>query len=189
MSGVSTAARSGVGVESGGDDAGIEGTRLTPSLLRMSVLRLFISCPTWQPSAEGTVFVKIGRNQEKIQAIEKLLSSDLHPAIPFRKEEKGTVFVGGVKKVSSIRYVIANESVVEWWRANEGMVERWKENKNVEWKENKNVGWENENAKWKENNDVKWRMKNVEQWKTNPITKDLVLSCVSSKQPATTSVA
>ena len=159
----------------GSDGAGIEGTRLTPSLLRMGVLRLLLSCPTWHP-AEGTVFVKIGRNQEKIQAIEKLLSSDLHPAIPFRKEEKGTVFVGGVKKVSSIRYAIANESVMEWWRANERVVERWKEK-------------QNENVEWKKNASVERRTKNVEQRKTNPIPKDLVLSCVSSKQPTTTSVA
>lgn len=141
----------------------------------MGVLRLLLSCPTWHP-AEGTVFVKIGRNQEKIQAIEKLLSSDLHPAIPFRKEEKGTVFVGGVKKVSSIRYAIANESVMEWWRANERVVERWKEK-------------QNENVEWKKNASVERRTKNVEQRKTNPIPKDLVLSCVSSKQPTTTSVA
>ena len=140
----------------------------------MGVLRLLLSCPTWHP-AEGTVFVKIGRNQEKIQAIEKLLSSDLHPAIPFRKEEKGTVFVGGVKKVSSIRYAIANESVMEWWRANERVVERWKEKSDVE--------------KQKKNERVEPRMKTVEQRKTNPIPKDLVLSCVSSKQPTTTSVA
>ena len=159
----------------GSDGAGIEGTRLTPSLLRMGVLRLLLSCPTWHP-AEGTVFVKIGRNQEKIQAIEKLLSSDLHPAIPFRKEEKGTVFVGGVKKVSSIRYAIANESVMEWWRANERVVEWWKEK-------------QNENVEWKKNASVERRTKNVEQRKTNPIPKDLVLSCVSSKQPTTTSVA
>lgn len=175
MPGASTAARSGVGVGNGSDGAGIEGTRLTPSLLRMGVLRLLLSCPTWHP-AEGTVFVKIGRNQEKIQAIEKLLSSDLHPAIPFRKEEKGTVFVGGVKKVSSIRYAIANESVMEWWRANERVVERWKEK-------------QNENVEWKKNASVERRTKNVEQRKTNPIPKDLVLSCVSSKQPTTTSVA
>ena len=175
MPGASTAARSGVGVGNGSDGAGIEGTRLTPSLLRMGVLRLLLSCPTWHP-AEGTVFVKIGRNQEKIQAIEKLLSSDLHPAIPFRKEEKGTVFVGGVKKVSSIRYAIANESVMEWWRANERVVEWWKEK-------------QNENVEWKKNASVERRTKNVEQRKTNPIPKDLVLSCVSSKQPTTTSVA
>ena len=187
MPGASTAARSGVGVGNGSDGAGIEGTRLTPSLLRMGVLRLLLSCPTWHP-AEGTVFVKIGRNQEKIQAIEKLLSSDLHPAIPFRKEEKGTVFVGGVKKVSSIRYAIANESVMEWWRANERVVERWKEKSDVE-KQNKNVEWKKNDVEWKKNERVEPRTKNVEQRKTNPIPKDLVLSCVSSKQPTTTSVA
>ena len=68
------------------------------------------------------------------------------------------------------------------------MVERWKEKSDVE-KQNKNVEWKKNDVEWKKNERVEPRMKTVEQRKTNPIPKDLVLSCVSSKQPTTTSVA
>ena len=66
-----------------------------------------------------TVWVKMGRNAEKEQALEKLLSSDLQPAIRFQKEEKAPVFVGGEKKVSVVSYVL-NRHDVKAWRAAHG---------------------------------------------------------------------
>ncbi|KAM7456587.1 hypothetical protein BLSTO_02655 [Blastocystis sp. subtype 1] len=118
----------------------IEGSRLSPALLRVSVLDLLLSqsqssqsslllsssqsqsslsqSPSQaKPPQRGTVCVKVGRSAEKEQALEKLLLSDLQPPIHFRKEEKATVFVGGVKKVSVVSYVLDHGDVSTWREA------------------------------------------------------------------------
>lgn len=114
----------------------IEGTRLSPALLRVSVLDLLLSqsqssslpssslqSPSQaKPPQRGTVCVKVGRSAEKEQALEKLLLSDLQPPIHFRKEEKATVFVGGVKKVSVVSYVLDHGDVSTWREARKDSV-------------------------------------------------------------------
>ena len=115
MPGASTAARSGVGVGNGSDGAGIEGTRLTPSLLRMGVLRLLLSCPTWHP-AEGTVFVKIGRNQEKIQAIEQKIDDITDN---FRQNQIDRMREGHCNVESSILY---SEMLTDYERIGDHML-------------------------------------------------------------------
>lgn len=114
----------------------IEGSRLSPALLRVSVLDLLLSqsqssslpssslqSPSQaKPPQRGTVCVKVGRSAEKEQALEKLLLSDLQPPIHFRKEEKATVFVGGVKKVSVVSYVLDHGDVSTWREARKDSV-------------------------------------------------------------------
>lgn len=114
----------------------IEGSRLSPALLRVSVLDLLLSqsqssslpssslqSPSQaKPPQRGTVCVKMGRSAEKEQALEKLLLSDLQPPIHFRKEEKATVFVGGVKKVSVVSYVLDHGDVSAWCEARKDSV-------------------------------------------------------------------
>lgn len=114
----------------------IEGSRLSPALLRVSVLDLLLSqsqssslpssslqSPSQaRPPQRGTVCVKVGRSAEKEQALEKLLLSDLQPPIHFRKEEKATVFVGGVKKVSVVSYVLDHGDVSTWREARKDSV-------------------------------------------------------------------
>ena len=114
----------------------IEGSRLSPALLRVSVLDLLLSqsqssslpssslqSPSQaKPPQRGTVCVKVGRSAEKEQALEKLLLSDLQPPIHFRKEEKATVFVGGVKKVSVVSYVLDHGDVSAWREARKDSV-------------------------------------------------------------------
>ena len=128
----------------------IEGSRLSPALLRVSVLDLLLSQSQSSPSSQsslllssspsqsqsslsqspsqakppqrGTVCVKVGRSAEKEQALEKLLLSDLQPPIHFRKEEKATVFVGGVKKVSVVSYVLDHGDVSTWREARKDSV-------------------------------------------------------------------
>ena len=114
----------------------IEGSRLSPALLRVSVLDLLLSqsqssslpssslqSPSHaKPPQRGTVCVKVGRSAEKEQALEKLLLSDLQPPIHFRKEEKATVFVGGVKKVSVVSYVLDHGDVSTWREARKDSV-------------------------------------------------------------------
>lgn len=114
----------------------IEGSRLSPALLRVSVLDLLLSqsqssslpssslqSPSQaKPPQRGTVCVKMGRSAEKEQALEKLLLSDLQPPIHFRKEEKATVFVGGVKKVSVVSYVLDHGDVSTWREARKDSV-------------------------------------------------------------------
>ena len=114
----------------------IEGSRLSPALLRVSVLDLLLSqsqssslpssslqSPSQaKPPQRGTVCVKVGRSAEKEQALEKLLLSDLQPPIHFRKEEKATVFVGGVKKVSVVSYVLDHGDVSAWCEARKDSV-------------------------------------------------------------------
>ena len=114
----------------------IEGSRLSPALLRVSVLDLLLSqsqssslpssslqSPSQaKPPQRETVCVKVGRSAEKEQALEKLLLSDLQPPIHFRKEEKATVFVGGVKKVSVVSYVLDHGDVSAWREARKDSV-------------------------------------------------------------------
>ena len=114
----------------------IEGSRLSPALLRVSVLDLLLSqsqssslpssslqSPSQaKPPQRETVCVKVGRSAEKEQALEKLLLSDLQPPIHFRKEEKATVFVGGVKKVSVVSYVLDHGDVSTWREARKDSV-------------------------------------------------------------------
>lgn len=114
----------------------IEGSRLSPALLRVSVLDLLLSqsqssslpssslqSPSQaKPPQRGTVCVKVGRSAEKEQALEKLLLSDLQPPIHFRKEEKATVFVGGMKKVSVVSYVLDHGDVSAWREARKDSV-------------------------------------------------------------------
>ena len=114
----------------------IEGSRLSPALLRVSVLDLLLSqsqssslpssslqSPSQaRPPQRGTVCMKVGRSAEKEQALEKLLLSDLQPPIHFRKEEKATVFVGGVKKVSVVSYVLDHGDVSAWREARKDSV-------------------------------------------------------------------
>ena len=114
----------------------IGGSRLSPALLRVSVLDLLLSqsqssslpssslqSPSQaKPPQRETVCVKVGRSAEKEQALEKLLLSDLQPPIHFRKEEKATVFVGGVKKVSVVSYVLDHGDVSAWCEARKDSV-------------------------------------------------------------------
>lgn len=60
------------------------------------------------------MYLKMDRSEEKQQAFEKLLSSDLYPPIRYEKEEQTTFFGGGNGKVSSISYSISIPSIRSW---------------------------------------------------------------------------
>lgn len=82
------------------------------------MLLLFSYPHLYSHISKGSVYVKINRTEEKQQAFEKLLSSDLYPPIRFEKEEQTTFFGGGNGKVSSISYSISIASVKKWCTKN-----------------------------------------------------------------------
>ena len=73
----------------------------------MHLLLLLFSYPhLYSKITKGSVYVKMDRSEEKQQALEKLLSSDVYPPIHYTVEEQTAFFGGGDQKVSSINYSI-----------------------------------------------------------------------------------
>ena len=69
-------------------------------------------------SSKAKIFVKIDRNQEKEQSLEKLLQSDLYPPIRFQKDLKTTFVSGGRGKLSSVNYTFSASSLKQWSEKN-----------------------------------------------------------------------
>ena len=57
--------------------------------------------------------------EEKQQAFEKLLASDLYPPIQYEMEEQTTFLSGGNGKLSSISYSIPITSIQNWASKND----------------------------------------------------------------------
>ena len=82
----------------------------------MHLLLLLFSYPhLYSKITKGSVYVKMDRSEEKQQALEKLLSSDVYPPIHYTVEEQTTFFGGGDQKVSSINYSISMSAITGKW--------------------------------------------------------------------------
>ena len=93
----------------------MDGSKCSPLLIRMHLLLLLFSYPhLYSKITKGSVYVKMDRSEEKQQALEKLLSSDVYPPIHYAVEEQTTFFGGGDQKVSSINYSISIPSILNW---------------------------------------------------------------------------
>ena len=90
------------------------------SILRMQVMLLFFSYPHLYDSLKKSrIFVKMDRNQEKEQSLEKLLQSDLYPPIKYSRDMKTTFVVGGKRRLTSTTYSISSESLRQWFLKNQ----------------------------------------------------------------------
>lgn len=97
----------------------VDGRKMKPVELRMQLLSLFFTFPHLYWNLEkGKIFVKIDKSEEKAESVEKLLSSDLYPAIHFGIESNSTFF-GGIKKVLTINYSISIPSLRVWCKQND----------------------------------------------------------------------
>lgn len=97
------------------DSLDIDCTKTSSSLLRLHLMYLFFSYShKYNHITKGSMYLKMDRSEEKQQAFEKLLSSDLYPPIQYEKEEQTTFFGGGNGRVSSISYSISIPSVRSW---------------------------------------------------------------------------
>lgn len=84
-------------------------------MMRMQLMHLFFSYPhLYWSVTKGSIYIKVNRTEEKQQAFEKLLSSDLYPPIHYTKEEQTTFVRGGHGRVSSINYSISIPSIRNW---------------------------------------------------------------------------
>ena len=95
-------------------------SRVDSSILRMQVMVLFFNYPHLYSSLKKSrIFIKMDRNQEKEQSLEKLLQSDLYPPIQYSKDMKSTFVVGGKGRLTSTTYSISSESLRKWFLKNQ----------------------------------------------------------------------
>ena len=57
------------------------------------------------------LFVKIDKSEDKEQALEKLLQSDLYPPLRYTKDVRTTFVSGGQGRLTSIKFSISSDSL------------------------------------------------------------------------------
>ena len=92
---------------------------VSSSILRMQIMCFLFNYPhLYSFLKRSKLFVKIDHNEDKEQALEKLLQSDLYPPLHYSKDLRTTFVSGGQGRLASVNYSISSDSLDKWSSVN-----------------------------------------------------------------------
>ena len=92
---------------------------VSSSILRMQIMCFLFNYPhLYSFLKRSKLFVKIDKSEDKEQALEKLLQSDLYPPLRYTKDVRTTFVSGGQGRLTSINFSISSDSLNTWSSVN-----------------------------------------------------------------------
>ena len=92
---------------------------VSSSILRMQIMCFLFNYPhLYSFLKRSKLFVKIDKNEDKEQSLEKLFQSDLYPPLHYSKDLRTTFVSGGQGRLTSVNYSISSDSLDKWSSVN-----------------------------------------------------------------------